>query len=326
MDRSITLAVVSDIHYASAAERARGRDYELRGIPNPVLRRCVQVYRRCIWLREPLEQNYLLDRFLGQVGPVDYLVANGDFSCDTASTGVSDPAACQSVRECLGKLRQTLGPRLRVVYGDHELGKVSLFGGRGGMRLTSWQSAVRDLGLEPFWRLELGNYVLIGIVSSLVALPVMEPDTLSAEREEWAQLRAEHLACIRQAFTELRPTQRVLIFCHDPTALPFLSQEEAVRSRLTQIEQTVIGHLHSSLVLWKSRWLAGMPRIHFLGHTARRLSTALRQARHWRPFHVRLCPALAGIELLKDGGYLTARLDPEARRPAEFRRHRLLRR
>ncbi len=115
----------------------------------------------------------------------------------------------------------------------------------------------------------------------------------------------------------------MLLFCHDPTALPFLWREEAVRARLPQVEQTIVGHLHSNLVLWKSRLLAGMPAIGFLGHTVKRLSYALNEARHWRPFHVRLCPALAGIELLKDGGYYAAELDPEARRPARFEFHRM---
>jgi hypothetical protein len=151
-----------------------------------------------------------------------------------------------------------------------------------------------------------------------VALPVFEPDTLPAEQPEWERLRAEHLEEIRRAFAALRPGQRVLLFCHDPTALPFLWREEAVRARLPQIEQTIIGHLHSNLVLWKSRRLAGMPRIGFLGHTATRLSTALREARLWRPFHVRLCPALAGIELLKDGGYLIVEIDLEGSQPARF--------
>jgi hypothetical protein len=112
-----------------------------------------------------------------------------------------------------------------------------------------------------------------------------------------------------------------LLFCHDPTALPFLWREEAVRNRLPQLEQTIIGHLHSNLVLWKSRLLAGMPRIGFLGHAAKRMSAALREARHWEPFKVRLCPALAGIELLKDGGYLTGELDPGRHSPAVFRFH-----
>ena len=66
-----------------------------------------------------------------------------------------------------------------------------------------------------------------------------------------------------------------------------------------------------------------MPPVRFLGHTVARLSHALNQARYWRPFNVRLCPALAGVELLKDGGYCTLELDPEARQPSRFRFHRL---
>jgi hypothetical protein len=40
---------------------------------------------------------------------------------------------------------------------------------------------------------------------------------------------------------------------------------------------------------------------------------------------VRLCPSLAGIELLKDGGYYTVELDEAAQRPAQFEFHRLKR-
>jgi hypothetical protein len=66
-----------------------------------------------------------------------------------------------------------------------------------------------------------------------------------------------------------------------------------------------------------------MPTIRFLGNTVRRLSTSLGQARHWKPFNVRLCPALAGIELLKDGGFLKVELDPDANQPAKFQLLRL---
>jgi hypothetical protein len=90
-----------------------------------------------------------------------------------------------------------------------------------------------------------------------------------------------------------------------------------------QIEQTLIGHLHSRLILWNSRRLAGMPTIRFLGHTARRMTAALHEARCWEPFNVRLCPSLAGIELLKDGGYYTAEFDADARQRAQFRFHPL---
>jgi hypothetical protein len=323
MASTCRLGIVSDIHYASAAEQARGSDYESACIRNPILRLAVRLYRRFFWLHQPLQKNYLLDRFIEQSGNLDYLIVNGDYSCDSVCIGVSDDAAFQSARECQDKLRLKFGDRLRFNFGDHELGKVSFFGGRGGMRLASWQRAQEGLGLVPFWQLPIGRYVLMGIVSSLVALPVFKADTLPGEYPEWERLRAIHLAQVRDAFKALSPGQRVLLFCHDPTALPFLGEEPAVQSRLSQIENTIIGHLHSDLILWKSRLLSGMPRITFLGHTARRLSTALHRGKYWKPFRVRLCPSLAGIELLKDGGYLTTEVDPDAQRPVRFHRHRL---
>src|SRR5215831_3166473 len=153
------LAIISDIHYASAAEQARGPDYELRGIANPLLRLFVRVHRRFFWMRAPLQQGYLLDRFLEERGDFDYVIANGDYSCNTGFIGVADDAAFQSASECLDKLRRTFGAKLRAVFGDHELGKLSFFGGQGGMRLASWRRAREGLGLESFWRLELGSYV-----------------------------------------------------------------------------------------------------------------------------------------------------------------------
>ena len=322
MASSYRIAILSDIHYASAAERARGDDYEYRDLKNPLIRNFVKYYRRFIWLRYPLRQNHRFDEFIRQVPAADYVVANGDYSCNSVFRGLSDDAALQSARECLQKLRERYAPNFAASFGDHELGKLSFFGGRGGMRLASWRRARQDLQLAPLWRVELGNYLLLGVTSSLIALPVFEPDTLPEERAEWEKLRAEHLAEIHGAFQSLRPGQRVLFFCHDPTALPFLWRDEIVRARIPQIERTIIGHLHSQLVFWKSRVLAGMPRIRFLGHTAKRLSTALAEGRHWRPFKVTLCPALAGIQLLNDGGYLTVELDAEARQPAQFQLHR----
>jgi len=321
MSRVIQLAILSDIHFASAAEQARGDNYESAAVSNPLLRLLLKTHRHFFWLRHPLRQNHLLDRFLDLVIEPDHVVANGDYSCDTGFIGVSDDAACRSARECLAKLRARYASKFRATFGDHEVGKCSLAGNNGGMRLASFHRARQELGLEPFWQMELGRCVLIGVVSSLVALPVFEPEALREEIAEWRNLREQHLAEIRAAFSALKPEQRVILFCHDPTALPYLWREEAVRAKLPQIEQTIIGHLHSNLIFWKSRLLAGMPTIRFLGHSARRMSTALGEGRHWKPFRVRLCPSLAGIELLKDGGFLTAELDVDARQPAKFQFH-----
>jgi hypothetical protein len=163
----------------------------------------------------------------------------------------------------------------------------------------------------------------MGVASPLLALPANQPDTLPEEWPEWLQLRDAHLAEIRAAFDALKSEQRVILFCHDPTALPFLWREESVRRRLPQIEQTIIGHLHTRLILWKSRLLSGIPPIPFLGHSIRKFTSALNEARHWWPFKVRLCPALSGIELLNDGGYFTVEIDPTAKVPSQFTFHPL---
>lgn len=321
----VRLAVCSDIHYAGPAEQARGDQREFEAIPNPLLRLALRGLRWGIWLRHPLRQNHLLEEFLGHTDGFDYGIANGDYSTDMAFLGVSDEATFAGAAVCLAKLRARFGSKLRATIGDHELGKLSFFGHYGGLRLASWQRAHAELGLEGCWRLDLGCYVLVGVASTLLALPVFVPDMLSEERAQWQRLREEHLARLREILAGLTADRRLILFCHDPTALPFLGREAVMRKRMPQLEMTVIGHLHSNLVLWKSRMLRGMPRLTFLGATVARMSGALRQAREWRPFRVRLCPSLAGLQLERGGGWCSLELDPAGRRPLEFRTHPLKR-
>jgi hypothetical protein len=318
--RSHRLVILSDVHYASAAEQARGDDYETRGIANPVVRRLQRAYRDLVWLRAPMQQNHLLDQFLAGAGTADLVVANGDYTCDTGFIGAADDAACASIRECLGKLRARFGDGFQATLGDHEIGKRTMVGHVGYMSLTSYARATGELGIPAFWRRDLGRWTLFGVCSTLVGLPHFEPDALPGELPRWRELREEHLAEIRAALQNLPADRRLLLFCHDPTALPSLAQEPAVRARFAQLEHTIIGHLHTRLVLWKSQLLRGMPEIKFLGHTVQKLSRALSEARAWQPFKVRLCPALAGIELLKDGGYLTVELPETAPAKIELRR------
>jgi hypothetical protein len=145
--------------------------------------------------------------------------------------------------------------------------------------------------------------VLLGVVSSLVAFPVYEVEALVGERPEWYRLRERHLREVRSALAALERRQRVVLFCHDPTAIPFLWEQAGLRDRVEQVACTVIGHLHTPLVLRASRMLAGMPTVRFLGNAVRRMTTALREARRWRTFRVVLCPSLSGCQLLKDGGF-----------------------
>jgi predicted MPP superfamily phosphohydrolase len=321
----ISIGVVSDIHYASEAEQARGNDYEYRDLKNPWLRRLVRFHRRNIWLRHPLEQNHLLARFISAARAADLIVANGDFSCNSGFIGLADDAAFQSASECLGILRAEFGDRLSAIFGDHELGKIGLAGNKGEMSLRSFFRATEGLGLKPFWEKDAGRYKLIGIASSLISLPALQHDILRQEAPDWEKLREQQVRSIAETFERLETNRKVILFCHDPTALPFLLDIPPVAARTSQVELTVIGHLHSPLILWSSKLLSGMPVIGFLGHSAKKFSMALNRGKSWRPFKPTLCPSLAGIELLKDGGYLMIKLDSEGNTPVQVRRTKLSR-
>ena len=44
------------------------------------------------------------------------------------------------------------------------------------MRLASWHCATQQLGLQPFWKLSIGRYLLMGVASPLIALPANQAD------------------------------------------------------------------------------------------------------------------------------------------------------
>ena len=316
------LLILSDVHYAGPLEQQRTR-YEARSVDNPLARILLSAYRRYVWLRDPLSHNHLLPALCDQAGEVDKVVANGDFSCDTAFVGVIDAAARQSAEMSLGYLRQRYQEKFHAVMGDHELGKKSLGGGKGGLRIESLRTATDILGIAQAWSFNIGLWRLVGVASSVLALPVLQPETLESEWAEWQAARQKHFTEIRAIFDSIKPGERVLLFCHDPTALPFLIEEPSVAAKMHQLERTIIGHLHTPAVFGLAKRLAGMPRIDFLGTTPKRLSSALRKAKDWEPFRVVLCPSPPGIQLLKDGGFLTVRLNSESPAPLDFQRHRL---
>jgi 3',5'-cyclic AMP phosphodiesterase CpdA len=311
------LAIVSDIHYAGPRESARGESI-FAPIKSRWRRWATRQYRRYIWLNDPFAHNHLFERFLQETRDADLAVANGDYSCDSAYIGISDDAALESAHICLNKLKAAFGSRLHATIGDHEIGKTMLGAEEGGLRLESYERAIHELKLEPAWKLDLGCYRLVGLTSTLLALALYEAEALPHERERWRTLRQQHLVAIRELMEPLPPDRRVLLFCHDPSALPFLAQEKFIQAMQPRLERTIIGHLHTPFIYRQSQRLAGMPPIRFLGHTPRRLSLALREARHWRAFKPLLCPSPPGIQLLKDGGYFIAHLDLEGHTPARF--------
>jgi hypothetical protein len=155
-------------------------------------------------------------------------------------------------------------------------------------------------------------------------LPLLAEEALPEELDTWQELRQQQWEAAHRTFASLKPRQRVLLFCHDPSALPYLYQLPALREKLSQIERVIIGHLHSKLILFQSRFLGRVPQLNF-GHTSRRITAALRQVHYWKHFNLLLCPSLAGIELLKRGGFYTAELDLSAEKPARFIFHALAR-
>jgi hypothetical protein len=151
--------------------------------------------------------------------------------------------------------------------------------------------------------------------STLIGLPEFAPDCPPEDYETWNALRENHLETLRDSMESIGRNQRIIFFLHDPTAIPYLAGIPWVRARLHQVDATIIGHLHSPLILQMSRLLAGMPKIQGLGHTALKMSTALQKAREWKPFKVKLVPAPGGIEAWKKGGFGELTLDVSGQTP-----------
>ena len=322
MPAPIRFLICSDIHYACDAEKIRV-GYEGAAAPNRLSRTLVKLWRHHYWLRDPFGHNHLLEQVTNPPFEPDWVIANGDYSCDSAFIGVSDPPSLQSARESLGALRSRFPDKVIAVFGDHELGKTSLLGGKGGLRLKSFELAQSELRIEPIWTRRFGNYLLVGITSTLAAMSVYARESLDAERPQWEELSRQHLHAIEAVFNSLNTNDRVILFCHDPTALPFLWQLPAIRNHIGQLERTIIGHLHSPLVLKKSGLLSGLPKISFLGQAVHRMSAGLSKARDWHHFKILLCPSLAGLQITKHGGFYEMHLDPGGQTPPTFQFHRI---
>lgn len=316
------ILVVSDLHFAGEREQAR-RGHEARVMPNGLARAAAHLWRHHLWLRDAFAHNHRLAQIIAANPAPDLVVANGDFTIDTGFVGVSDDAAFESASLALEQLRSAYGARLFATIGDHDLGKKSLFGGAGGPRFESLRRCEAQLGLNQFWRLDVGGFVLLGIASTPLAWPVFEAEGLPEEAARWHAAHADLRQRVAAEFDALPLSARVLLFVHDPTALRFLWEMPAVRTRIRQIERTIIGHLHTPAILRAARLLAGMPQLARFGVTARRISTALNGARCWRDFRVVLCPSPTGCQALKDGGWLELELGMGENPTVQLHRQRL---
>lgn len=325
-------AVISDIHLVGPAELALANDSYLQLREHPD--RLTRVWRRGLYrVRRRFWNGHLRWRHTAFMQALDELVdrrpewviANGDFGGDLGGVGLSHRATLDSARIVVETLRQRFPNRSRFVFGDHDLGKYSTLLRTGGIRLHSLEVGERQLQIPSFWHERDGAFHLIGINSSLFTLDLFLPEALAEEVPEWKRRRAEHLAQVDEAFGALPPGARVVLFCHDPSALTVLAQRPAVQRRIPQIELTVIGHLHSPTLLRVARYAARISRLKPRYPVARIVASGLAGARCWSQFHPVVCPSTFGTGHHVAGGLLLVQSDHHghlvARRVRVHRRH-----
>jgi hypothetical protein len=116
---------------------------------------------------------------------------------------------------------------------------------------------------------------------------------------------------------------RILLFCHDPSALHALSQLRPVRNRVGQIEMTIIGHLHAPSLLKLARlvpkgasaWRPKYPVARIIAHGLSGVSS-------WRIFKPVVCPSTFGAGHHLRGGLLFIEKDAKGKLVARRRRIR----
>ncbi|HMP75887.1 MAG TPA: hypothetical protein PKE12_06290 [Kiritimatiellia bacterium] len=326
------LAVISDIHMVGPAELALANDSygQLRAHPHPLFRawrKGLYRVRRRFWNGHLQWRHTAFLRALDEVSEQrpDWVIANGDYGGDLGGVGLSHQATLDSASVVVDMIRDRFPGRSRFVFGDHDLGKYSTVLRQGGIRLNSLEVGEQRLQIPSFWHETDGDFHLIGVNSSLFTLDLFLPEALADEVPEWQRRRAAHIEQVNEAFQGLSSRARVVLFCHDPSALTALSQLPVIRRRLPQIALTVIGHLHSPTLLKLARYAARFSQFKPKYPVARIVAHGLSGARQWNLFHPVVCPSTFGTGHHVAGGILLVRGAAggrvETRRVRVHRRH-----
>lgn len=331
------LAVISDIHMVGPAELALAEEsYDaLRQNADAVtraLRSSLYRVRRRFWNGHLKWRNTAFLRALDEAAELDpdWVVANGDYGGDFGGVGLSHGATFDSAKVAVDMIRSRFPERSRFVFGDHDLGKYSTVLREGGIRLESLELGERVLRIPSFWHEVDDGYHLLGVNSSLFTLDLFLPEAIREEIPEWKRRRAEHIEMVTRAFEELPAKGRVILFCHDPSALTALRHIPAVRRHLQQIEMTVIGHLHSPALLRLARYASRLSDLTPRYPVARIVAQGLAGARHWNQFHPVVCPSTFGTGHHVAGGILLLQRNAEGKleavrqrvRRRHYRKHR----
>jgi len=321
------IAVISDIHVLGEQEKIQSRESEASLHAHPPLKRTwrkgLNRLRSRFWNWHPEPKEACFRRAIDEVAAYnpDWFVANGDYGGDTLGVGISDRGTFESAAQVVNFIRQRFPERTRFLFGDHDLGKYSTLLRQGGIRLGSLRRGEEELGIQSFWHEQVPPFHLIGINSSLFGLDLFLPEALNEEVPEWQRLRDEHRTKVSLAFESIPGTGRILLFCHDPGALAFVSTIPSVQARMDQIERTVLGHLHAPSLLPLIRMLPKLPKWNFKYPVARIISHSLHQSRSWHPFRPVVCPSTFGTGKHFAGGALF--IESGRRGELTIRRHRI---
>lgn len=322
------LAVISDTHVLGPGEHEIDRDVVAgllgsRGMLRGAWQHFLHAARKRFWNWKPESRRACFFQALmdiQQYGP-DWVVANGDYGGDAAGIGLSDAATYESAAGAITLMREIFDGRCRFIFGDHDLGKYSTALRQGGIRLASLERGERDLQIQTFWHEQVEEVHLLGINSSLLTLDHFLPEALAEEIPQWRERQAAHEQQITEAFDRLAPSEKIILFCHDPGALGVLIRSPVIRQKQKQIALTVLGHLHEprllTLVQRMPRWPNWRPKY----PVARIISESLKSAGTWSLFNPVVCPSPFGTGHHLSGGVLFIERSPEQQ--WLIRRHRI---
>jgi len=322
------LAVISDIHVMGPGEHERHRDQvaaigQDRRMAGRWWQKFLNSSRSRFWNWHPESRHDCFLRALTDMQSYhpDWVIANGDYGGDTHGVGLSDEATYESAAGVITLIREIFPDRCHFIFGDHDIGKYSTLLKEGGIRLASLDVGEQRLGIRSFWHEQVEEVHLIGVNSSLITLDYFLPEALTDEVPEWTRRRLEHEEKVRGAFASLPRKARVILFCHDPSALGVLGHLPEIRARLPAIELTVLGHLHEPRLLRLVQRLPRLPEWKPRYPVARIIAEGIRNARSWMDFKPVVCPSPFGTGHHITGGLLY--VEKNAAGKIIARRHRV---
>lgn len=322
------LAVISDIHVLGPGEHERdrelvadiGRHY---GLPRRLWRRFLHGARGRFWNWRPESRRACFLKALEdmQAYHPDWVIANGDYGGDAEGVGLSHDTTYESAAGVITLMREIFPDRCHFIFGDHDIGKYSTNMRQGGIRLASLDVGEQLLGIRSFWHEQVEDFQLVGVNSSLITLDHFLPEALTEEIPEWKRRRDEHERLVTETFAALPDDARVILFCHDPSALGLLINQPVINDKKRHIELTVLGHLHEPRLLKLIQRLPKLPEWKPRYPVARIISEGIRNAKTWSHFNPIVCPSPFGTGHHLSGGLLY--IEKNADHKPIARRHRI---